>query len=254
MHSEQDLKNAQEYRREIHEEALARVRAVYPCAENIIDKYPAEAYFQEMWDYPGQWYTVVGIPSGAGSRKDLVCTLVCQTLEYCRNAGAVYSDDEFFRIIAQYPNIPCDYCLINSENQSAKANGVFPYREAASHRLALECAAVGLLKKGKGIAFDIKGAKCRKLSNKAIFAPINSDEWLNYRKAFLNPAHGNSCNEKDFERINAALFPADEYGLEAYRWMAEAQDNINKDGNALCLTVYDKNLERFVVITSSGCR
>ena len=42
-YSEQDLKYAREFREEIHREALARVKAVYPDADHVIDKYPADA-------------------------------------------------------------------------------------------------------------------------------------------------------------------------------------------------------------------
>ena len=63
MYSEQDLKNASEFRDGIHREALARVRAVYPNADHVIDPYPPDSYFQEVWDYPGKWYTIVGTPN-----------------------------------------------------------------------------------------------------------------------------------------------------------------------------------------------
>ena len=86
-YSEQDLKYAAEFREEIHKEALAKVRAVYPCADHVVDRYPADAYFQEVWDYPGKWYTVVAIPPGAGSRKALIETIVRDTLEHYRNTG-----------------------------------------------------------------------------------------------------------------------------------------------------------------------
>ena len=92
MYSEQDLKYAAEFRDEIHREALAKVRAVYPDAGSVVDRYPVEAYFQKVWDYPGKWYTVVAIPEGTGSRKDLVEIIVRDTLEHCRNKGALYTD------------------------------------------------------------------------------------------------------------------------------------------------------------------
>ncbi len=44
-YSEQDLKYAAEFREEIHEEALARVKAVFPDADHVVDEYPADAYF-----------------------------------------------------------------------------------------------------------------------------------------------------------------------------------------------------------------
>ena len=249
-YSEQGLKYATELREEIHGNALARVRAVYPDADHVVDKYPAEAYFQEVWDYPGQWYTVVGTPPGTGSRENLTDTIVRETLKYYRNTGASQSDNEFYRLIAEYPDIGCDYRLINNEEQSAKTAGIFPYRGVDSHRLALECAAREFSESGKR-SFDTKGAKCRKLKSKALFSPANSDEWLNYRKAFLCPPYKKSYTDKDFDRVNAVLFPGGTEELEVYRWMSDRSeyfDEGQKRRGALCLTVYDKTLDRFVVI------
>ena len=75
-YSEQDLKKAAEFRTEIHREALARVRELYPNADHVVDEYPVNAYFQEVWDYPGKWYTVVGIPPGTGSRKSFTESII----------------------------------------------------------------------------------------------------------------------------------------------------------------------------------
>jgi len=254
-YNEQDLKNAEDFRNEIHREALAKVRAVFPDADHVIDKYPADAYFQEVWDYPGKWYTMVGTPPGSGSRKNLVDTIVRQTLENYKNAGGTQKDDGFYRLIAEYPDIVCDYCLVNNEDQNAKASGVFPYRGVDSHRLALECAARKLFDGGREWSYDTKGAMCRKLSGKALFAPTGSDNWLNYRKAFLCPPHGNSYTDKDFEQVNDVLFPGGTECLEVYRWTtdwSEYFDEGHEWWGALCLTVYDKTLDRFVVIMASA--
>ena len=67
-YSEQDLRYAAEFRDEIHREALAEVRKVYPEVDAVIDRYPVESYFQEHWDYPGKWYTIVAVPGDCGGR------------------------------------------------------------------------------------------------------------------------------------------------------------------------------------------
>lgn len=255
MHSEQDLKKAAEFRDEIHEEALAKVRAVYPYADHVVDKYTADDYFQEVWDYPGKWYPVIATPPGTGSRKDLVGTIVRETLEYYRSTGASYTEDEFYRLIEEYPDAVCDYCIITAANQYAAKSGVFPYRGVNSHRLALECAARELFSDGKEWAYDLTGAACRKLSGKALFAPVNADNWLNYRKAFLCPPYENPYTDKDFDRVNAVLFPGGEGGLEIFRWTtdwSEYFDEGHEWWGALCLTVYDKSLDRFVIIMASA--
>lgn len=253
MHSEQDLKYAAELREELHREALARVRAFYPDADRVVDPYPVEAYFREVWDYPGKWYTVAGIPSGAGSRKELMEAIVRETLEAFRKTGPADLNGAFRRLMAEYPEVVCDYCLIDPENRYAKEYGVFPYRGAASHRPALACAARELFAEER--PSGIQDARCRKLSGKALFAPTGADEWLNYRKAFLCPPQGNPYTDDDFRRVNAVLFPGGAEGLEVYRWTtdwSEYFDEGHEWWGALCLTVYDKTLDRFVVILASA--
>ena len=251
-YSEQDLKHATELREEIHGCALARVRAVYPDADHVVDEYPPEAYFQKVWDYPGQWYTVAGTPPGTGGKKDLTETIVRQTLEYYRKKGSVRSYSEFYRLIAEYPDTVCDYFLVNPDDQSANASDVFPYRGVDSHRLALECA---FRERVGNRSCDTKKARGRKLKSAALFAPEGSDDRLNYRKAFLCPPHGNSYTDRDFERVNAALFPGGAGCLEAFRWTTDWSDYFDWGHglrSALCLTVYDRVLERFVIITASA--
>ena len=79
-YSEQDLKYAAEFRDEIHREALAIVRKTHPNVSDVIDRHPVEDYFQENWEYPGKLYTVVAIPYGYKSRKELVDKIVRDTL------------------------------------------------------------------------------------------------------------------------------------------------------------------------------
>ena len=79
-HSEQDLKYAAEFREGIHREALEIVSKTRPHIKEIIDRHPVEDYFQEHWDYPGKWYTIVAIPYGYGSRKALIDAIVRDTL------------------------------------------------------------------------------------------------------------------------------------------------------------------------------
>ena len=79
QYSEQDLKYAEEFREEIHKEALAIVRKTRPNITEVVDRHPVEDYFQENWEYPGKWYTIVAIPYGYKSRKALVDQIVRDT-------------------------------------------------------------------------------------------------------------------------------------------------------------------------------
>ena len=255
MSREQELQQAAAFRDEIHKEALKKVKAVFPAADSVIDRYPVEAYFQQVWDYPGQWYTMVSTPEGAGSRKDLIEAIVRDTLAHCRNMGADYREDAFDRLMAEYPDIVCEYCIVTKMNRSAKAEKLFPYRGVDSHRLALGCAASELSNGGREWPYDLGRAKCKKLKSKALFAPVGSDGWLNYRRAFLCPPRGNPYTDADFERVNSVLFPGGTNGLEVYRWTTDWSayfDEGHEGWGALCLTVYDGSLERFVVILASA--
>ena len=248
MYSEQELKHAAEFRNEIHKAALKKVRDVFPDAVSVVDQYPVEAYFQEVWDYPGQWYTVVGTPQGAGSRNDLIDTIVRNTLEHCRSTGKEAAIDPFYKLIEEYPELVCDYCIVTGSEEA------FPYSGVSSHRCALGSAALKLFDGGREWSYDLSRARSKKLKSKALFAPAGSDQWLNYRKAFLCPLCENIYTDADFDRVNSVLFPGGAEGLEVYRWTtdwSEYFDDGNRSSGALCLTVYDNSLDRFVVIMAS---
>ncbi|MBQ4428712.1 MAG: hypothetical protein II871_02950 [Clostridia bacterium] len=252
MKSDRDLKYAAEFRDAIHAEALARVKAVYPYTYSVIDRYPVEAYFQQVWDYPGTWYTVVGIPEGANSRAALIEAIVRDTLVCCRENGAEYSDEAFFELLEDYPDIGCDYRIIAPADLLAEERRAFPYRGAPSHRLALSCAAELFCEDSLR---ELSRASCKKLKSKALFAPAGSDEWPNYRSAFFRHPNENAYTDSDFERVNAVLFPGGAEGLEVYRWTADRAEHFDSESEhriALCLSIYDDSIDRFVVIISSA--
>ena len=79
-YSENDLVDAAEFRDRIHAQALELVRLTRPEVTEVVDRYPVESYFQQHWDYPGAWYTIVAIPESAKSREALIDTIVRDTL------------------------------------------------------------------------------------------------------------------------------------------------------------------------------
>ena len=93
------------------------------------------------------------------------------------------------------------------------------------------------------------------MATEALFAPADKNGALNYRKAFLYPPHTNRYTDADFDRINAALFPNGTDSLEAYAWSTDWSDYFD-DGHewwgTLCITVYDRSADRFVVILASA--
>lgn len=258
-YSEQDLKYAAELREEIHREALAIIQKTNPNVTEVVDRHPVEDYFQESWDYPGKWYTIVAIPYGYRNRKAFVDTLVSNTLaeigsksdsamqkaesfEQSRQDLTNVKEDPFYRLLAEYPDLVVEYCIVNDAR----------YRGLDSHRKALKFAYGILGKEWEGNPDKAEG-KC--IAAEEMFSSHYRQGKLNYRKAFLYPPHQNSYNGEDFARVNAALFPNGTDKLEVYEWTTDWSDYFD-DGHewwgTLCLTVYDKTLDRVVVIMASA--
>ena len=254
-YSEQDLQYAAEFREEIHKEALATVRKTRPNITEVIDRHPVEEYFQESWDYPGKWYTVVAIPYGYKSRQELVDTIVRDTLSgiAVEEAQSDARDkkemnrcnkkpDGYDELFAEYPDLAVDYGVVTGER----------YGGYESHRRAL------------GIAFgrlegDWDGepdkAMGKRIAAEEMFSCRYGEGKLNYRKAFLYPPYENGYTGKDFAKVNAALFPNGTDELEVYEWTTDWSDYFDEGREwwgTLCLTVYDKTLDRFVVIMASA--
>ncbi|MDO4806875.1 MAG: hypothetical protein Q4A07_06475 [Coriobacteriales bacterium] len=79
-YSEKDIQDATKFRNRAHREALAKVREIRPDIGSVVDRHPVEAYFRQVWDYPGAWYTYVSVPEGFGSWDELVEAIVRDTL------------------------------------------------------------------------------------------------------------------------------------------------------------------------------
>ena len=268
QYSEQDLKYAEEFREEIHKEALAIVRKTRPNITEVADRHPVEDYFQENWEYPGKWYTIVAIPYGYKSRKALVDQIVRDTLSgkapekersYTQELRSMVKpepgrkrlsnqldskqdDDPFYSLIAEYPDLVVDYGIVKGER----------YCGYESHRKALKTAFCRLDGEWDG---DPDQAVGKSAATEEVFSSNCQDKKLNYRKAFLYPPHKNGYTGEDFVRVNATLFPNGTDKLEVYEWTTDWSDYFDEGHEwwgSLCLTVYDQTLERFVIIMASA--
>ena len=260
-YSKQDLKYAAEFREGIHKEALAIVRKTRPNATDVIDRHPVEDYFQESWEYPGRWYTVVAVPNGYKSRRDLVDAIVRDTLSGSApekedtsgqkpgekaisdiSEGTIIKDERFDQLISKYPDLVPDYYIVK----------VGQYRGYESHRLVLKTAFNELGDEWEG---DPGRAEGRNITALELLSSDKQPGKLSYRTAFLSPPYENSYTENDFDLVNSALFPNGTDSLEIYEWSTDWSDYFD-DGHewwgTLCLTVYDKTLDRFVVILASA--
>ena len=264
-YSEQDLKYAAELREEIHREALSIVRKTHPNITQVVDRHPVEDYFQENWEYPGRLYTVVAIPYGYKSRQAFVDSIVRNTLSGVSEKKQSYAqemqdmtktnqhdaktketawqeEDTFYALSDEYPDLVVDYCIVTDET----------YCGYESHRKALKTAFDKICEEWDG---DPESAVGNRISASELFSSDCQDGKLNYRKAFLYPPYERGYTDKDFLRVNSALFPSGTNELDVYEWTtdwSEYFDEGHEWWGALCLTVYDKTLDRFVVIMASA--
>ena len=155
--------------------------------------------------------------------------------------------DPFYTVLAEYPRLEVEYCLVPGSHSSCLG--------CEAHRLALKQAFRKYVEDGWDGRCDIIAARGKQIDAARLFAPAREAEALNYRGAFLHLPHGCRYTDADFDRVNAALFPNGTDGLEVYEWTADWSDFFD-DGHewwgALCLTVYDRSLDRFAVILASA--
>ena len=103
--------------------------------------------------------------------------------------------------------------------------------------------------------YDCSKAIGKQIPSSELFAPANEERCVNYLGAFLYPPWGAVYSEKDLDCVNSALFPNGTGHLEVYKWSTDWSEYFD-DGRewwgTLCLTVYDKSLDRFAVILASA--
>lgn len=183
-------------------------------------------------------------PDTRDTAKNNVAAHIPPPVEGC----SIVTDDPCCRLIADYPDSAVDWCLVKDS---------LTYQGEDSHRRALAamCRALWYDPSGDGLRWDIDRAAAKRIPPGELFAPERGADRLTYRRAFLEPPWGSAYTEADFARINAALFPAGTDEQEVYEWSTDWSDYFD-DGHewwgALCLTVYDPRLDRYVVITASA--
>ncbi len=160
--------------------------------------------------------------------------------------GLVITADPFYALAAEYPDSAVEYCLVSNPHTGS---------EEQDHRTALSAAVGKLFFDGGERVWNGSPEKARgkTIDAEALFAPAG--DTLNYRKAFLCPPWGSDHGDRDFDRVNAALFPRGTAGLTVYEWTCDWSEYF-EDGRewwgTLCLTVYDRLTDRFAVILASA--
>ena len=160
-----------------------------------------------------------------------------------------YPDDLFYRLIENYPDTVVDYCIVKDKVEFNRYEAHFRALTLTSRKLFID-------EIGEVIwQYDVKKASGKEVPASELFAPMNKNGELNYFKAFLKSPYENDYTEKDFDKVNNALFPNGTGELEVYKWTtnwSEYFDDGHEWWGTLCYTVYDKSLDRFVVILASA--
>jgi hypothetical protein len=159
-----------------------------------------------------------------------------------RKKTADQDADPFYELLSGYPDLVVEYRILRDVR----------YCGYESHRSALKAAFAVL---GMGWTGDPARASGRRIDAAELFSPEHQKGKLSYLKAFLDPPHKNSYTCNDFERVNSVLFPNGTDELEVYEWDTDWSDYFD-DGRewwgTLCLTVYDRSVDRFAVIMASA--
>lgn len=164
------------------------------------------------------------------------------------------TDDIFYKEYKKYDECVLDYCII-------KVNTKYNLQE--SHKDAVIYAMEKWKKVTKDeydmeIDYNKEKMKATKLDSKDFFGlstKHNCKENISYCYLFLHPPHGCSYNINDFVYLNKILFPNGFNDLDIYNWSTD-WSNYFEEGlewwGAKCISIYDKFLDRFVVIGASA--
>ena len=161
-------------------------------------------------------------------------------------------DDPFYKEYRNYGRCVLDYGLLESQS----------YEGLKTHKEAVLFFIKAIWKDN----IDYSKMKAQLINYKDFFKLPNNYErerhCLNnndyhrpYWFLFLNPPYGTNYTLDDFIKINNVLFPKGKDNLEIYEWSVDWSsyfiDGLEWWG-AMCTSIYDKSLNRFVVILASA--
>ena len=172
----------------------------------------------------------------------------------------IIEDEQVETMLAAYPDLAVDYCIVRNEDG----------RGYNAHWFALLWAARKLFIDEEddeaGWHFDVAKAEGKPLPAEKFFGlpeaadatrvrQVTDGGSRPYWQAFLLPPTGSVYTADDFRKVNGALFPNGTDGLEVYEWTTGWSDYFDEGREwwgTLCATVYDRSLDRFVVIMASA--
>lgn len=163
------------------------------------------------------------------------------------------TEDVFYEKFKKYDECVLDYCIIKID---------MDYNDEKLHKKVVIFAMSKWAKTLKDtcnidITFNTKKMRASRLNAKSFFEISTEDKEKSkqYWYLFLNPPHGCNYSIKDFEYINNILFPKGYDELEIFEWSTDWSNYFN-DGlewwGARCISIYDKKMNRFIVIGASA--
>ena len=178
-------------------------------------------------------------------------------------------NDPFYSFIEKYDRCVIDYCLIEDDA---------PYQGYRSHKDAVLFAMLKVIERddepfpwnldiGKAQAHPIDSAELlhvpeilrtnhagQRFYDCGLPDPLKGEQ-IPYWYAFLEPPHMSGYGPDDFRKVNSVLFPEGTDDLEIYEWTTD-WSNYFDDGRewwgTACWSVYDKHMNRYIVILAEA--
>ena len=177
-------------------------------------------------------------------------------------------NDPFNKLIEEYDRCVIDYCIMEDD---------MLYQGYPSHKDAIRFAMQKVIERDAGtqIKVEIEKAQAHQIdSAELLHVPeiLRTDrvgrrfydcdlpdplkgEQIPYWYAFLEPPHASGYGPDDFRKVNSVLFPKGVDQLEIYEWTTDWSDYFI-DGRewwgTACWSIYDKHLDRYVVIMAEA--
>ena len=193
-------------------------------------------------------------------------------------------NDPFYELRAAYINCIIDYCLIEDDTpyqgkRSHKDAVLFAMLKVIERYIDTQLKdEIMVLKEIRDEPFpwslDIGKAQAHQIDASALlhipeiirtdrigqrfydcgFPDFLKDERIPYWYAFWETPHTSGYGPDDFRKVNSALFPKGTEELEVFEWTTD-WSNYFEDGyewwGAACWSVYDKQMNRYIVIMAS---
>ena len=185
-----------------------------------------------------------------GTRFEVAKAQVSPAFEKSRSMHRI-TDEAFEKVYKSYDDSVMEYFFMRSDE---------PYSGESSHRNAalftMEILS-GMCRAEDGIPLSYAPdmMKCKAVSPQEFFGDYDFPQKCRYYRAFIDPPFGSHYNTGDYRYINSLLFPKGVQDTEIYEWSSDWSEYF-ADGNEWwgCMyhTVYDRAMDRYVVIAASA--